>query len=336
MESKRSRVRIAGIDCGTNSIRLMIADVDHDGLHVVVPRMMDVVRLGEGVDQNHRFASDALERTYRACRRFRQVIDETGGVDAVRFVATSASRDAENRGEFEDTVESILHVRPRVIPGVREANLSFLGATSALDPQTRIRESPLMVVDLGGGSTELVVGTVGPDMSVNTHAISLNIGSVRMSERHWSAVPPTAAEVQEATDDIDAHLSEATQAIDFTHVRTLIGVSGTFTTVSLIAMGEKQYSSQKVDGAVIPFDQAHHACSRLLTLSTDEMARDWPVINAGRRDVIGGGALVLSRLLTMMTQQTKKSGRVLDHYTASERGLLYGIIIDAGRELLAS
>lgn len=334
MTAKPSSVRIAGIDCGTNSIRLMIADVDQHGMHVVVPRMMDVVRLGEGVDKNHRFAPDALERTYRACRRFAQVIDETGGVDAVRFVATSASRDAQNRGEFEDHIESILHTRPQVIPGVTEANLSFLGATSALDAHTQLEESPIMVVDLGGGSTELVTGTVAPDMSVKTQAISLNIGSVRMSERYWSSVPPQVSEIQAATDDIDQNLERAAQSIDVDHVRTLLGVSGTVTTVSLITMGEKTYSQEKVDGAVIPFDRAHQACNRLLSLSTEQMARDWPVINPGRRDVIAGGALVWSRLLKMLARHTSAAGHPLEHYTASERGLLYGIILDAGRQLL--
>lgn len=329
-------VRIAGIDCGTNSIRLMIADVSREGMRVLVPKTMEVVRLGEGVDHTHRFAEDALERTYAACRHFESLIRKTGGVQAVRFVATSATRDARNRQEFEDTVESILHTRPEVIPGTMEAALSFLGATSALPPHVRRTDAPLLVVDLGGGSTELGLGGLGEEADLVRQSVSLNIGSVRMSERHLKADPATPGQIEEASADIDAHLREAFARLDLGSVRTLIGVSGTVTTVSLIAMGSHDYLREAVDGAHVRIDRALAACSDVLGMSTAEMAHDWPVINPGRRDVIGGGALVWSRLLTLLQSETAKRGHRLEGYTASERGLLDGAILDAGRRILAA
>ena len=192
-------VTVAGIDCGTNSIRLMVAQVDDAGMHVVVPRIMRVVRLGQGIDETHRFADEALERTYAACREFADVLGKHP-VDALRFVATSATRDARNREDFENTVEQILGVRPDVIPGTEEARLSFLGATSVVDQQAGgVAKPPYVVVDLGGGSTEVVLGGEGDDADTVQAAFSMNIGSVRMSERHLHTDPPTQEEIAAAT-----------------------------------------------------------------------------------------------------------------------------------------
>lgn len=326
-------VRVAGIDCGTNSIRLMIADVDRQGMHVVVPRIMRVVRLGQGVDRNHRFAPQALERTYAAVREFATVIRETGRVDIVRFVATSATRDAENRQEFSDTILHLLGTRPEVVPGTTEAKLSYLGATSSLTPLQRQKEAPVLVVDLGGGSTELVIG--GTDSGfLATHAISLQVGSVRVSERWLHHSPPTPGERQTAIAGIDALLEQAFHTLPLERARTLIGVSGTVTTLSLIAAGERRYSREKVDGMRVSFTAAQKACAFVGSLSQAAMAA-WPVIHPGRRDVIAGGVLVWSRLLRLLSERTAGQGRKpLDMYTASERGLLDGLILDAGRRRL--
>ena len=174
-------VTVAGIDCGTNSIRLKVSRVDENGVEDIVPRILRVIRLGQDVDKTHRFADEALERAYAAAREFAGVLAEHP-VDGIRFVATSATRDAENREEFEDAIERILGVHPEVIPGTEEADLSFLGATSIV---RRDVEAPYLVVDLGGGSTELVLGGDGVTKPVTQvqAAFSMNIGSVRMTER---------------------------------------------------------------------------------------------------------------------------------------------------------
>ena len=328
-------VRVAGIDCGTNSIRLMIADVDEAGLHVRVPRIMDVIRLGQDVDRNHAFAPVALERAYASVARFSEIIRLAGGVDRIRFVATSATRDASNREEFEDEVERLLGARPEVIPGTQEARLSFLGATSHLSAQQLRDKAPLLVVDLGGGSTEMVLGGTGEQASEVAQSISMNIGSVRMSERHLLSNPATAEQIAQAQDDIDGILHDALRTVNLEKTRTLIGVSGTITTLSLAAQGEKVYSRELVDGVQVSIEDAKKAADMILSLSTKDM-ESWPVIHPGRRDVIGGGVLVYSRLLTLVNALTRKAGHEITSYTASERGLLEGIILDAGRSMLTS
>lgn len=330
-------VRVAGIDCGTNSIRLMIADVSASGMDVVVPKTMEVVRLGQDIDRTHRFAPDALARTFAAARAFSETITEHH-VDSVRFVATSATRDAENKDDFEDEIEHILSVRPEVIPGTTEARLSFLGATSAANTQHLSQQgmaacAPYLVVDLGGGSTELVLGGVGKSAAEVAASVSMNIGSVRISERHLHSDPPTEAEIREANADIDEHLTRALSSVPLHKTATLIGVSGTVTTMSLLAMGESEYSREKVDGAVVSFKQAQDACNRIAHMPREMMAH-MPLIHPGRRDVIAGGALVWSRLLAKLESEVAADGRVIDSYIASESGLLDGLVLDRGRELL--
>lgn len=329
---KTGSVRVAGIDCGTNSIRLMIADVSENGMTVLVPKVMRVARLGEGVDRTRRFSDAALERTYGYCREFARTIDRYD-VDSVRFVATSATRDASNKQEFEDGVEAILHTRPEVIPGTQEAQLSFLGATSVLSEAEIEERGPVLVVDLGGGSTELVLGGTGSASRQVSAEISLNIGCVRMAERHLPSDPPTADEIASAARDVDEHVRRALETVPLGQARTFIGVSGTVTTLGLLALGEKQYSREKVDGATIDFSAAQKACGAVLRMTHARMA-DYPVIHPGRRDVIAGGAVVLSRLLACIGEQTAAAGHELTQFTASESGLLDGLVLDRGRHLL--
>jgi exopolyphosphatase/guanosine-5'-triphosphate,3'-diphosphate pyrophosphatase len=331
--SQRDAVTVAGIDCGTNSIRLKIARVDADGTHDIVPRMLRVIRLGQDVDKTHRFADEALERADAAVREFADVLAEHP-VDGIRFVATSATRDAENREVFESSMERILGVRPEVIPGSEEAALSFLGAT-CVAPRHDLA-APYLVVDLGGGSTELVLGGDGvsaPDTQVQA-AFSMNIGSVRMTERHLRSDPPTTEEIREAATDIDEHIDEAFQQVPAGKTRTIIGVSGTVTTMTALALGLKEYDHKAVDGVRIPFSQAFDVDNQFLNMTRAERSA-YKTIHPGRIDVVGGGALVWNRVLARVSEAAAQDhAEPLDSFVASEHGLLDGIVLDYGRRLL--
>ena len=205
--------RVAAVDCGTNSIRLLIAEADH-GLLVDVTRQMKIVRLGEGVDSTGRLSEAALERTFAAVDDYAREI-EAAGVDAVRFVATSATRDAENRGDFVSGIRGRLGVEPQVISGAEEAALSFAGATGDLDIAGAA--APCLVVDIGGGSTELVMGEPGRAPSASA---SIDVGCVRMTERHFVTDPPYPAEVAAARDDIDAAIATAAREVPLRSARS--------------------------------------------------------------------------------------------------------------------
>ena len=326
-------VTVAGIDCCTNSIRLKVSRVSEDGVEDIVPRILRVIRLGQDVDKTHRFADEALERAYAAAREFAEVLKKHP-VDGVRFVATSATRDAENREEFEDTIEQILGVRPEVIPGTEEADLSFLGATSVV---RRDVEAPYLVVDLGGGSTELVLGGDGvshPNTQVQA-AFSMNIGSVRMTERHLKNDPPTEAQIQEAIADIDEHIDEAFKTVPAGKTRTIIGVSGTVTTMTALAMGLTEYDHSAVDGASCSLEDAYAVDNKFLTMPREERLT-YKTIHPGRVDVVGGGALVWNRVLAKVSEAAYADhGQHIDSFMASEHGLLDGIVLDYGTRLLA-
>lgn len=334
MNDDKRAVTVAGIDCGTNSIRLKIARVDADGMHDIVPRTLRVIRLGQDVDKTHRFADEALERAYAAAHEFAGILAEHP-VDGLRFVATSATRDAANREEFEDGIERILGVRPEVIPGTEEADLSFLGATSVV-PRHDLA-APYLVVDLGGGSTELVLGGDGvhaPDTRVEA-AYSMNIGSVRMTERHLHTDPPTQDEIDAAVADIDAHIDEAFRTVPAGRARTIIGVSGTVTTMTALALGLKEYDHRAVDGVRLRNADAYAVDDRFLRMTRAER-REYKTIHPGRIDVVGGGALVWNRVLAKVSAAAEADhGEAIDTFVASEHGLLDGIVLDYGRRLLA-
>lgn len=278
-------VRVAAIDCGTNSIRLLVADVVGDRL-TDIDRRMEVVRLGEGVDRTGRFSDAALDRTFAACERYAEVIAREGA-ERVRFVATSASRDVANRTAFVSGVVHRLGVEPDVITGAEEAHLSFTGAVRGLAQAA----SPRLVVDIGGGSTEFVMGDRAPD-----HAISVDIGCVRMTERCLRSDPPTDGEVDAATADIDAAIARALAVVPGGGAASLIGVAGSVTTVAAIALDLPAYDPARIHGSVIPAAEVEEVTARLLAMTRTDRAA-MPVMHPGRVDVIGGGALILRQIM---------------------------------------
>ena len=325
-------VTVAGIDCGTNSIRLKISKVNA-GNHVedIVPRVLRVVRLGQGVDQTHQFADEALDRVYAAAEEFAQILG-AHHVDGLRFVATSATRDARNREEFEDGIERILGVRPEVISGVEEADLSFLGATSVVDVNTL--EAPYLVVDLGGGSTELVLGGSGSHAFDVEAAYSMDIGCVRVTERHLSSDPPAAPQIAQASADIEAHIDDALDSVPAGRARTVIGVSGTVTTLAALTMGLKEYDHAAIDGARIGIEDVAGESERILAMTHDQRSAH-KTIHPGRVDVIDGGALVWIHVLRRVAKATKEHhGVPITSFVASEHGLLDGVVLDYGHRLI--
>jgi len=301
-------VRVAAIDCGTNSIRLLIADIENGTLTDVV-RTMVIVRLGEGVDKTGEFSQAALARTFAAIETFALLISQHQP-ERVRFVATSASRDVLNRSEFMDGVLSRLGIEPDIISGDEEAELSFLGATADLVNEQEPPAAPYLVVDIGGGSTEFVLGTTGP-----TAAISTNVGCVRMTERHLISDPATPQEIAAAIADIDAAIDLAYQSVPISQAHSLIGLAGSVTTVAAIALGLNEYDSIAIHGSRISAPDIHRITGELLTMTRAQRAKLGPM-HEGRIDVIGSGALVLDRIMI-------RTG--LGEVVVSERDILDGI-----------
>jgi exopolyphosphatase/guanosine-5'-triphosphate,3'-diphosphate pyrophosphatase len=308
--------RVAAIDCGTNSIRLLVADVDPGaGTLTDLVRRMEVVRLGQGVDRTGRIAPEALERTLDATRRYAAECRELG-VEAVRFVATSASRDAENRDEFVAGVRDALGVEPEVIGGVEEAALSFRGATGVLGGR---HAGPYLVVDLGGGSTEVVLGERTPDA-----AYSMDVGCVRITERHLRTDPPTDAEVAAARADVRAALDVAAQHVPFGQTGTLVGLAGSVTTVTAHALRLPAYDPAAIDGAVLPVDDVVAACDDLLVRDRASRAA-LGFMHPGRVDVIGAGALVWREVVERVRAEVAAAGGELTEVVTSEHDILDGI-----------
>jgi exopolyphosphatase/guanosine-5'-triphosphate,3'-diphosphate pyrophosphatase len=283
--------RVAAVDCGTNSLRLLVADVDPGRAELTdVIRRMEIVRLGQGVDETGRLAPEALARTMAVLHDYAGVIADSGA-QAVRMVATSATRDASNAAEFVRMVKEVLGVAPEVLTGDEEAVLSFTGATAELaagpDP------GPFLVADIGGGSTEFVLGPAGGPPS---HASSVNVGCVRMTERRLHGDPPTDQEVAAAVADIDAALDTVAVAVPAREARTLVGLAGSVTTVAAIAMGLPAYDAARIHHARMPAADVRAVTRGLLAQTRAERAAIG-VMHPGRVDVIGGGALILDRLM---------------------------------------
>ncbi|MER5829418.1 Ppx/GppA phosphatase family protein [Streptomyces sp. NPDC002130] len=293
--------RVAAVDCGTNSIRLLVADADPStGELVDLDRRMTIVRLGQGVDRTGRLAPEALQRTFAACREYAGIIKEHGA-ERLRFVATSASRDAENRDEFVRGVLDILGVEPEVITGDQEAEFSFTGATKELTGSDHLPK-PYLVVDIGGGSTEFVVG----DDRVRA-ARSVDIGCVRMTERHLVrdgvvSDPPSEERIAAMRADIEAALDLAEQTVPLREARTLVGLAGSVTTVSAIAQELPEYDSQAIHHSRVSYDRVREITEWLLRSTHAERAAV-PSMHPGRVDVIGAGALVLLSIMERIGAQ---------------------------------
>ena len=296
--------RVAAIDCGTNSIRLLIADISGDNFREIY-RTMEIVRLGQGVDKNKAFHPDALDRTLKATALFSEEIARRG-VERIRFCATSATRDASNRDLFINGVKSLLGISPEVISGEEEASLSFYGATKEL----REVGAPYLVVDIGGGSTEFVFGTEKVE-----YAKSQNIGCVRMSERHFTSVPPTKDEIARATADIDDAIKGAATSVPITEAKTLIAVAGTATTVAAAALKLDAYDRYAIHMARISAEKTHAVSQMFLGMNREEIAA-LGYMHRGRVDVIAAGSLVLSRIMTLTGAQ---------EFVASESDILDGM-----------
>jgi len=292
--------RVAAIDCGTNSVRLLIVDGTAE-LH----REMRIVRLGEGVDRTGVLAPAALERTRAALMDYAATCRELM-VERIRMVATSATRDAGNRAEFVAMVQQVLGVEPEVVTGEEEAALSFAGATRDLDCHV----GPFLVVDIGGGSTEFVLGTTEVDA-----ARSVDIGCVRLTERHLLDDPPTAAQIASAEADVDAALALVRAVVPVERARTVVCLAGSSTTVAAVALELPSYDSGAIHGARLPAPVVRQACDRLLAMTRAERAA-LPVMHPGRVDVIGAGALVLRTVVDRLD---------LSEITISEADILDGI-----------
>ncbi|HEY9358474.1 MAG TPA: Ppx/GppA phosphatase family protein [Arthrobacter sp.] len=310
--------RVAAIDCGTNSIRLLIADIDRSNgtakLTDVV-REMRVVRLGEGVDATGELAPAALERTFAATADYARLIREHGAAK-VRFVATSASRDARNRQVFVDGIRDLLGVEPEVITGDEEAALSFAGASSVLPI---LDGDQVLVVDLGGGSTEFVLGTADGV----TAARSVDVGCVRLTERHLRQDPPTAEQIAAAEADVDAAITSAGLDVPLERATAIVGVAGSITTITAHAMRLPEYSPDSIHGTELSIDDIRLAATDLLEMPRAERAA-LPYMHPGRVDVIGAGGLVWRRILERLAGLS--GGRIVTA-TASEHDILDGIAL---------
>ena len=296
--------RVAAIDCGTNSIRLLIADIEGSQFREIY-RTMEIVRLGQGVDKTGQFHPDAIERTLTALRTFQGEISRRGA-SKIRFCATSATRDATNRQLFIDGVREITGIEPEVISGEEEARLSFLGATREL----HLSGAPFLVVDIGGGSTEFVLGSESVEF-----AKSVNMGCVRMSERHFTSAPPSNHEIESATSDINKAIMEASTIVPITSARTVIAVAGTATTVAAAALDLGEYDRYSIHLSRISAAKTHSVSDMFLKMKRNEIS-SLGYMHPGRVDVIAAGSLVLDRIMEI-------SGA--EEFVASESDILDGM-----------
>ncbi|MDY4261936.1 MAG: exopolyphosphatase [Schaalia hyovaginalis] len=315
--------RVAGIDCGTNSIRLLVADAHRreDGSVGLtdLTRQMRIVRLGQGVDRSGRLDPAAIDRTIDAVVEYERMIHRLGAT-AVRFVATSATRDAENRQEFVDAVRAVLGIEPEVVEGTEEAALSFSGAVSALGAGEPV---PMLVVDIGGGSTELVLG----DSKVR-QAISVDMGAVRVTEKFFARCAPEqgipAEEEERAAAWIDEQLDNAERVVDLDRVATLVGVAGTVTTLTAQALGLPTYQPEKIHGARLDLAQIDEAVRFMIDQPVAVKAA-LGFMPDGRQDVIAAGALIWSRIVHRVVERAATRGTRITSACTSEHDILDGI-----------
>lgn len=299
--------RVAAIDCGTNSIRLLISDIDTStNTATDVVREMRIVRLGEGVDKTNAFLPTALERTFKAVEEYDKLLLKHN-VEHVRFVATSATRDAQNKAMFIKGVIDRLRIVPEVIAGVEEAALSFDGATRSLRQK---HSAPFLVIDLGGGSTELVIGDKEP-----TGAYSMDVGCVRMTERHTPGGNPTKAQEEAIRTDVRNALKVAGTKVDWKTAKTVVGVAGTITTVAAHVLNLKTYDPDVLHGASITAEQVSQTAQDFITLTPAQRGA-LPYMHEGRIEVITAGSIVLDEVLKGIGAQT---------LIASERDILDGV-----------
>lgn len=305
--------RVAAIDCGTNSIRLLICDIDRSRRLTEVVRRMEVVRLGQGVDRTGLLDPEALERTLHVTREYAEACREHR-VEGIRFVATSATRDAGNRHTFVSGVRKILGVEPEVVSGQEEAALSFAGASSVVAADA---ERPLLVVDIGGGSTEIVLGD-----DVPIAAASMDIGSVRLTERHLRSNPPTGKQVRAARQDVRDALDRLRTVVPLERAATVVGLAGSVTTVTAHALGLTRYDRERIDGAELPVSTVLASCDALLNARRKDR-REMGFMHPGRVDVIGAGALVWAEVIAYVQRATGNLAMV----RTSEHDVLDGIAL---------
>ena len=299
--------RVAAIDCGTNSIRLLISDIDTStNTATDVCREMRIVRLGEGVDKTNAFSPRALERTFKAIEEYEEILLKHK-VENLRFVATSATRDAQNKAMFIKGVIDRLRIVPEVIAGTEEAALSFDGATRSLRQK---HKAPFLIIDLGGGSTELVIGDQEP-----TGAYSMDVGCVRMTERHTPGGNPTKAQEEAIRTDVRNALKEAGKKVDWQKAQTIVGVAGTVTTVAAHILKLKTYDPEVLHGASISAQQISQTAQDFISLTPSQRAA-LPYMHEGRIEVITAGSIVLDEVMKAIGAQT---------LIASERDILDGV-----------
>ncbi len=317
-------MRVAAVDCGTNTIRLLIADLDPEtDRQDDVDRQQRYVRLGQDVDRTGRLADEAMDRTLAAADDYAASC-RTHGAERIRIGATSAVRDAANAEDFLTAMTERLGARPQVLEGAEEARLSWLGAMRGL------AELPAdqLVVDIGGGSTELIRGA-GDRIAAR---VSLDIGSVRLTERHLSGDPPTPEQIADAAADADAAIGTAAigtaaigtaslegRGIDLDAVSSVIGVAGSITTIAAHTLELETYDSTRIHLARLSIDDVRASCEALLAASV-EARRAMPFMPSGRADVIGGGAVVLDRLLHRLAPTLR-----LPYLVVSEHDILDGL-----------
>ena len=325
--------RVAAIDCGTNTIRLLIAEADRDDFGrprlEVLRRRNEIVRLGQGVDRTGLLDPEALERTLAAVAAYAADCAELGvapGGDVRRFVATSATRDARNREDFVAGVRRLLGIEPEVVSGQEEARLSFTGSLlgAGEDEGTpgagECASAPRLVVDLGGGSTELVLGVDEPSA-----AISLDTGSVRITERFLAGGVTPESEAAART-EVRGLLDEAERVVDLSAPGRLVGLAGTITTVTAHALDLQAFDPQALNGAELSPQAVLASCEAIIH-STPEQRASWGYLAPGRRDVIAAGALVWSEVVSRVVERTAAAGRPLERVTTSLYDILDGIAL---------